>query len=119
MNTLIHYVVVFDAASREAFDQLDGVAANKKHGAVMPVKAVTGSRQEFACCLSGEGIKTGLTMTKHAGKPYEGANHGGTGDPQFANCPMCKETKQFKEAMAEHERHTAEDKGLFSNLGRK
>lgn len=119
MNTLVHYVIVLDAESREAFEQLDGVAANKKLGSVVPVKAVTG-RQEFACCfVDGGGSKAGLCMSKHAGKPFEGANHGGTGDPQFVNCPMCKETKQFQEAMAEHERYTAEDKGLFAHLGRK
>lgn len=104
-ETLLHFVVV--ASEREpVIKQLDGVKPNESRGAVTPVKATAGS-QTFAC---------GLNMSKHAGKLYEGAIHHGTGDPQFANCPNCKETKAYLEAIAEHERHTSNDRGIYSGI---
>lgn len=117
MTTLIHFVVVSDPDDAVAIQQLSGAEPNKSHGAVVPVKAVTG-KQQFACCLTPDraGSKANLCMRKHAGKQFEGANHGGTGDPQFVNCPMCLETFEYKEAMAEHERYTSEHKGLFAHL---
>lgn len=115
METMIHFATLLDARP-PVIEQLEGVAPNKQHGAVTAVKAVSG-RQQFACCtIDSDAKKAGLCMTKHAGKQYEGANHGATGEPQFVNCPYCKEAPQYKEAMAEHERHTATDKGLFAGI---
>lgn len=104
-ETLVHFVV-FLSDRQPVIEQLEGVAPNKSHGAITPVKAKAGE-QTFAC---------GLNMRVHAGKLYEGAVHHGTGDPQFANCPFCKETKEYKEAIAEHERHTAKDRGIYSGI---
>lgn len=104
-ETLVHFVV-FLSDRQPVIEQLEGTVPNKSHGAVTPVKAKAGE-QTFAC---------GLNMRVHAGKLYEGATHHGTGDPQFANCPHCKETKEYKEAIAEHERHTSHDRGVYSGI---
>lgn len=104
-TTLNHLVVMLDAKD-PMIAQLEGVNPNEKHGAVTPVRAVAG-RQNFAC---------GLNMKLHAGKFYEGGVHNGTDDPQFVNCPFCKDTAVFKEKMAEHERYTNADKGLYAGI---
>lgn len=105
-ETIIHYVIMLDRVS-PVIAQLEGVAPNERRGAVVPVKATAG-KQRFACSMA--------DMSKHAGKLWEGAHHHGCGDPQFVNCPFCKDTVAYKEDMAEHERYTAQDKGLFSGI---
>ncbi len=104
-ETLIHFVVC-EQDKEPAIDQSSGAEINKRHGAVVPIRA-SGGKQDFACEVD---------MSKHAGKLYEGANHHGTGDAQFVNCPMCKETEEYKKAFADHESHTREDRGRFAGI---
>lgn len=105
MNTLIHYVVMKSRAE-PIIEQLTGVKVNQQFGAVTPVKAVAGE-QDFACSLS---------MRQYAGTNYEGAHHAGTGEAQFVTCPLCKQTKAYKDDLDEHNRHVETDRGLFSGI---
>jgi len=104
-ETLIHFVVC-QGDAEPVIAQSDGVEINKKFGAVVPVRA-SGGKQDFACDLD---------MSKHAGKLYEGAHHHGTGDAQFVNCPLCKDTEAWKKAFAEHESHTRADRGRYAGI---
>ncbi len=104
-ETLIHFVVC-ECDADPQIAQLDGVAINKAFGAVTPVRA-SGGKQNFACDLD---------MRKFAGKLYEGAHHHGTGDAQFVNCPLCKDTEAFQKAFAEHESHTRTDRGRYAGI---
>lgn len=105
-ETVVHYVIMLDRVSPH-IAQLEGVDPNERRGSVVPVKATAG-KQRFACDMA--------DMSKVAGKMWEGAHHHGCGDPQFVNCPFCKETTAYQEDMAEHERYAAQDKGLFSGI---
>lgn len=119
-KTMVHLVVVENPSNTDLSPEvMTGVKANEKKGAVTPVRAVTGD-QQFSCCRNGglkvNGKEVGLCMSKHAGKLFEGAMHSGTDDVQFVNCPFCKETKEYKEGLAEHERHTKADQGVFGRI---